>query len=75
MVLFIHIVKTIYKDDQNKNNFINKTYRGKKIFPCSLNVNQGKILNLFSFGYVFSAESHCLPGNDNVVVTHINNWQ
>ena len=33
MVLFIYIVKTIYKDDQNKNNFINKTYRGKKYFP------------------------------------------
>ena len=57
MVLFIYIVKTIYKDDQNKNNFINKTYRGKKIFPCSLNVNQGKILNLFNFGQ-FSLLNH-----------------
>ena len=47
----------------------------EKIFPCSLNVNQGKILSLLNFDHVFSAESHGLPGNDNVVVKHINNCQ
>ena len=31
MVLFIYTVKIIYNDDPNKNNNINKTYRGKNI--------------------------------------------
>lgn len=47
----------------------------EKIFPCSLKVNQGKILSLFNFDHVFSAESYGFPGNDNVVVKHINNCQ
>lgn len=67
-------MKSIYNDDPNKRTLSIKHIE-EKIFPCSLNVNQGKILSLFYFGRIFSAESHGLQGNDNVVIKHINNCQ